>query len=60
MELASLGALAKKWKLLVLARYAKAEVNKQQLTLMASSARGLQFTHHWGLSIGSMMSPDLL
>ena len=27
---------------------------------MASSARGLQFTHHWGFSMGSMMSPDLL
>ena len=31
-----------------------------QLTLMASSAKGLQFTHHWGLRTGSMTSPDLL
>ena len=31
-----------------------------QLTLTASSAKGLQFTHHCGLSTGSMISPDLL
>jgi hypothetical protein len=29
-------------------------------TLMASSANGLQFTHHWGFNNGSMTSPDLL
>ena len=28
--------------------------------MMASSARGLQLTHHCGLSTGSMTSPDLL
>jgi len=27
---------------------------------MASSAKGLQLTHHWGLSTGSMISPLLL
>lgn len=37
------------------------ETRKERLhTLIASSARGLQFTHHWGLSTGSMISPDLL
>jgi hypothetical protein len=31
-----------------------------ELTLTASSARGLQSTHHWGFMTGSMISPDLL
>lgn len=31
-----------------------------RLTFNASSAKGLQFTHHCGLSTGSMTSPDLL
>lgn len=31
-----------------------------RLTFNASSAMGLQFTHHCGLSTGSMTSPDLL
>ena len=60
MELAGPGALAKKWKPLTIARRDKAGVGEQQLTAMASSARGLQFTHHWGFRMGSMMSPDLL
>lgn len=34
--------------------------NKSQYTLIASSAKGLHFTHHWGFKIGSMISPDLL
>lgn len=29
-------------------------------TLIASSARGLQSTHHWGFRMGSITSPDLL
>ena len=31
-----------------------------RLTFSASSANGLQFTHHCGLSTGSIISPDLL
>lgn len=33
---------------------------KHYNTFIASSASGLQFTHHCGLMIGSMISPDLL
>jgi hypothetical protein len=55
MKLASPGALQAKLAFSIVHKLMVMET-----TLIASSASGLQFTHHWGLSTGSMTSPDLL